>query len=113
MSGVSLSMAMELLSFGKILLRNSTPVPPRSAIGVLLGREAAGPDLLGILAHRFPDRVAEKAVALDEFRRELGEQAEHVVGDQDLAVAGRRAADPDRRDRDRPGQLARDALSGP
>ena len=75
--------------------------PARRAIGVLLGREAAGPDLVGIFARRRPDLVAEQAVALDEFRRELGEQAEHVVGDQDLPVAGRRAADADRRDRDR------------
>ena len=84
----------------------------RAAVGVLRGRKAPGADLLGVFARRGADLVAELAVALDEFRRELGEQAEHVVDHQDLPVAGRRAADADRRDRDRLGQFARDALGG-
>jgi len=80
---------------------------------VLGRREAALPHLLGIFAGGRADFVAEAAIALDEFRRELGEEAEHVVDRQDLPVAGRRAADPDRRHRHRGGQLASEALGNP
>src|SRR5438552_1882526 len=69
--------------------------------------------LLGGLARRRADLVAEFAVALDEFRGERGEEAEHVVDHQDLPVAGGRAADPDGRRRNGIGQLARQALGHP
>src|SRR3712207_8967159 len=57
-------------------LFRSAFIPPRSAINVLLGRETPVSDLVGIFPRRVPDRVTEPAIALDEFRRELGEQAE-------------------------------------
>jgi hypothetical protein len=62
----------------------SIPCLPWRRIGVLGGREAALP---------YPSAYSRAAarissIALDEFRRELGEQAEHVVDHQDLTVAG-------------------------
>src|SRR5260221_29610 len=69
----------------------------RAGVGVLGGREAALAHILGVFARGGTDLVAEVAVALDEFGGELGEEAEHVVDDEDLAVAGRRAADTDGR----------------
>src|SRR5581483_7397766 len=75
---------------------------PAGGVGVLRRGKAAAADLFGIVACG----GAELAVALDEFRGELGEQAEHVVGHQDLPVAGRRRADPDRRRRHPRGQFA-------
>src|SRR2546421_2144946 len=74
-------------------------------MGVLGGREAALPHLIGVFARCCADLVAEAAIALDEFRGELGKEAEHVVDHQDLPVAGRRAADPDRRHPHRGAQL--------
>src|SRR5262249_17247237 len=79
--------------------------PARGGVGVVGGREAAGAHVLGILASGGGDIFAELAVAADEFRREVGEKAEHVIGHQDLAVARRRATDADRRDRHPLGQF--------
>jgi hypothetical protein len=45
---------------------------------MLGGREAALLYLLGVLARGRADLVAEAAIALDEFRGELGEEAEHA-----------------------------------
>src|SRR5205809_5214314 len=58
---------------------------------------------------RLRDRLAQIAVATDKFRRPV-EQAQHVVGDQDLPVALRRCADADRRSIDPAGDLIRQFL---
>ena len=47
------------------------------------------------------DRVAELRVLVHERRHEAVEQAEHVVADEDLAVAVGSGADADRRNRQR------------
>ena len=60
--------------------------------------EGTGADVGGIGRHRALDGGAEFAVALDEFRHPRREH-EHVLEHQDLAVAGRAAADPDGGDR--------------
>jgi hypothetical protein len=54
---------------------------------VLGRRETALAHLLGIFARCRPDLFAQAAIPLDEFRGELGEEAEHVVDHQDLPVA--------------------------
>src|SRR6266446_1726041 len=95
-----------------ISLCEKSRLAPRR-IGVLGRREAALPHLLGIFAGGRADLVAEAAIAFDEFRGELGEEAEHVVDYQDLPVTGRRGADPDRRYCHCGGQLAREALGNP
>src|SRR5215469_7653119 len=66
---------------------------------MLRGGEAAGPYLGGILCGGLVDQRRQLGVTFDEARLELREEAEDVVGDEDLAVAGRRRADPDRRHR--------------
>ena len=70
-----------------------------------LGRSAPrsgrrGSHVRGIGRGRGADPAGEVAVALHEARRAL-EQAEHVLGDQHLAVARGRGADADRRAGDR------------
>src|SRR5581483_4557417 len=83
------------------------PTPPRTGgdvvlartsrpIGVLGRRKGAAAHLIGIGAGPAADLAGEITVAFDELRRELREHTEHVVGDEDLAVACRRGADADR-----------------
>ncbi len=75
---------------------------------MLDARERAGADLLGEAAERVRRVPAELGVALDEAHLRLGREAEHVVVDEDLGVAGRPGADPDRRDLEPLGDLAGD-----
>src|SRR3546814_109614 len=78
---------------------------PRSrAEDLIRAGEAAGAHLLRIAADRGGVGVAQVGVALGELRPEVWKHPDDVVGDQDLAVAGRRRADADRRHR----QPARD-----
>ena len=65
-------------------------------VGLVGAREAARPHFGGIGLGRLADPLGEVVVALHEARRAL-EHPEHVVGDQDLAVARRRCADADHR----------------
>src|SRR5437667_12578785 len=58
--------------------------------GMLRAGEAARPHVRRKGGRRGLDRGADLAVALDEFRGEAAEQPDHVVGHQDLAVAGGR-----------------------
>src|SRR5690348_7373570 len=71
----------------------------RAGIGMLRCREAASANVSGVFLRCGADFGADFAVALDKLWGELGEQAKHVVGHQDLAVTSRRAANADRRDR--------------
>src|SRR5215470_17944577 len=68
------------------------------AEAVLRTREAASPHIGGIFRGSLGDQRREIGIALDKARFELREKAEYVVGDEDLAVAGRRCADTDCRD---------------
>src|SRR5215469_4709706 len=72
--------------------------------------EAAGPDVGGIFGGGGRDQRREFGIAAHKPWLELREEAEHVVGDEDLAVAGGRGADADRRYRHGFGDCARDRL---
>src|SRR5690349_7172052 len=70
--------------------------------------EASRSYVLGICLCSRGDHWRQFGIALDESRLEVGEDAEDIVGDEDLAVAGRRRADADRRDRHGLGNSAGD-----
>ena len=74
---------------------------------MLGARKAAGPDIGGIGGNGRVGCRAEFGIALHEARPEIGEEAEDVVKDQNLPVAGRRGADADGGD----GQLLGHLLS--
>src|SRR3954454_7929179 len=59
--------------------------------------EAARAHIFGVCLGSFGDQGSQFGIALDELRGEIAEQANDVLGDQDLAVAGRRGADADGR----------------
>src|SRR5262249_23365548 len=71
-------------------------------------------NLAAVGFHGLDDTLAEVGVLLDEAWAEVVEQAEHVVGDEDLAVAADAGADADGGDldgrRDLLGHLLWDAL---
>src|SRR5687767_14101030 len=66
------------------------------AVDLVLAGEGAASDLAGIGRDGAFDPGGEIVVALHETRSAL-EHSEHVLGDQDLAVAARRGADADGR----------------
>src|SRR5208283_5367011 len=66
------------------------------AVRLRLSWEHTRPHVGGVARRRRLDRRAQVAVAADEFRRPF-EQAQHVIGPQDLPVAARTGADADRR----------------
>src|SRR5690606_30558322 len=68
--------------------------------------EAASADFRRIVFRRLGDHSREVGEMLDEARLEIVEQAEHVVRNQNLAVAGGRGADTDGGGRYRAGNLA-------
>src|SRR5262245_24697040 len=72
---------------------------------VFAGWKGAVADLTAIGFDRLGDGGAHVGELLDEARAEVGEQAEHIVSDKNLAVATCAGADADRGDF----QLARDA----
>ena len=61
----------------------------RRRIGVLGPRETPLPHIGRVFPRRGADFLAQGSLAPDEFRGEFGEDAEQVVGHEDLPVAGR------------------------
>ena len=68
--------------------------------------ETAGADFAGIIGNRRFRLHAQLTEAFDEFGFELGEEAQHVIDDQDLTIAAHARADAHRRDRQRIGDVA-------
>src|SRR5688500_3182362 len=64
--------------------------------------------LVAVAGDGAADLLADVRVGLHEARPEVLEQPEHVVRDEDLAVAPRAGPDADRRDREAPRDLFRD-----
>ena len=73
-------------------------------------REYAAAHFSGVTRGRVRDNAAQVGVFLDEFRHAVDCQADHVVDDQDLAVAVAAGADADGRDGDVAGKLRSDGL---
>ena len=76
---------------------------------MLGGREGARAHVLGIGADGILDYLADLAELLDEARHARAE-AQHVLHDEDLAVAGERGADADGRNGNRRGDALRQGL---
>src|SRR5262245_23934037 len=82
------------------------------AEAVLGAGKAAGAHIGGTGADGLGDAVADLGIAAHELRREVAEHADDVVDHQDLAIANRRGADADRRDRHALGDGAGHRLDG-
>src|SRR2546430_1080645 len=83
-------------------------------IAVIVVRESAALDVFHVRLEAGHCDLGEVAVALCEFRLEVGEYAEQVIGEQDLPVGAIARADADGRDlelaRDHRGDLRRHGL---
>src|SRR5258705_7346800 len=73
--------------------------PGFQSIELRFPRELAATHIGGVTFHGLRHDIAQIAVATDEFWCPV-EQPDHIVGDEDLAVAFRRRADSDGRHRD-------------
>src|SRR6266702_851533 len=76
---------------GKVAQRGS---PGFQSIELRFPRELAATHIGGVTFHGLRHDIAQIAVATDEFGCPV-EQPDHIVGDEDLAVAFRRRADSD------------------
>src|ERR1700761_7902137 len=64
-------------------------------IGLGVGREGAGADVVAVVADGGGDDFADIGVLTSEFRRSVEGEAEKIVGDENLAVAIGAGADAD------------------
>ena len=73
---------------------------------MLLRRKFPRTNLTGIFLDSLRYSLAKLVISFDEPRREVVEQSQHIIGNQNLAVTGGRCADANRRDIDQRGQFA-------